>query len=656
MRHLLQSVLPAFVLIATLNGFMAAQGTPLGVVGTSEISLENCRAINSPDVDFGPVRYQQSLVYLTRPRRGSLDARTKETYFRLHVARLDSRNLPGRGRRFSTALSDNFNEGPVSFTQDEQVIYFTRTLQRAGGTVESEEGEANLGLFSAYHDGYDWTAIRPLPHNDPNFTNQHPSVTADGRRIFFASNRPGGFGGYDLYFADYRDGAWGKAINLGPEINTGGNEAFPFIHPSGRLFFSSNGHPGMGGQDLFMIDLSNRVWGRLVNLPEPINSPDDDISLSLGVSGTTGYLSSNRPGGSGEDDIYRLTLRQGLISLEGAGAVSTTFSVYDEQSSKRIAGASVWVEELTPAGRLPAGNGSFALEETRDSKTIVQRGRPIGLFAEAPAGETDRNGNFNYAFHPDRKYFVTLAKPGYGASRFAYSNGAATPLTTRDQGLKPQNCINVAGRLVDQLGQGVSGTSITYYAGPGAGSRIAEAKTGPGGYYEVCLPPGEEFVARVAAGALTDTDRTLSTLPTGTAPLPRHELTLAQKLPKTGFTEKFADAILPLPEIEYPYLSANPLPNRSPDLLVLRNFLREYPTLKVILIVHADGPELQAQLQRLTEERAIRLRAYLEREGIDPARVRTVAYGNTQPLVFCGECTEEEFRTNTRIEAKVIDW
>ena len=120
--------------------------------------------------------------------------------------------------------------------------------------------------------------------------------------------------------------------------------------------------------------------------------------------------------------------------------------------------------------------------------------------------------------------------------------------------------------------------------------------------------------------------------------------------------QDYSEAILPLPEIAYPHLSANAIEERSPDLPILVKFLKDHDGLKVLLIVHAAGPEDAATLQRLTEERAIRLKRYVVSNGIDSDRVRTVAYGARYPVRACQQCGREDYRVNTRVEAKVIEW
>ncbi|NJC27228.1 OmpA family protein [Neolewinella antarctica] len=631
--------------------FVTGQGTLLNDVGAGSITIENCRGINSPGADFAPAFYRDRLVYLTQPRRGvSLGSRQPD--FELYAAPHKENQLTGQGELFTDALGSG-EQGPVCFTQDDGVIYFTRTL--AGGAENGAAGKASVGLFSAYDDGSDWAAIRPLPHNDPDFTNQHPTLTPDGRRLFFSSNRPGGFGGYDLYFADYRDGNWGAAINLGAEVNTDGNEAFPHVHLSGNLFFASDGHPGLGGYDLFRIDVGGRAWGELVSLPAPINSAADDITFVLNATATTAYLASNRPGGLGNDDIYRVTLRDGLSDLRASRASTKPITIYDAATSKRLNNARVTIAELSESGRLPATLATFALEESRARKMIVQQPLPPGHGAEE-ALYTGVLGQLSYEFRPDRRYHLTVTRPGYRGLAFYYRPGEDTSPGLLDLAMEPGDCQEIVGRVVNEKMGAVAGAKVIWRVPNEEPQPAGEATSDLGGYYTVCLQPGRAYTASATLGGITSDVLTLAenTFTGGSVP----SQVLRGAFPSEGNTlyGNLMDAVLPLPDIEYPYLSANPIPERSPDLDVLVSFVRNFTGVRILLIVHADGPEAKSTLQRLTEERAVRLRNHLVVNGVPPDQIRTVAYGNRFRLNACTDCQATDYSANTRIEAKVIAW
>ena len=641
--------LPALFLLLLGFGGPGAPPTPLAGQGTlltaaaGQITLENCARINTPGVQFGPAIYGENLVFVARPRRGPVNPRTQETFFTFFRAPLAPDGTPGRPKRFSTELSSNYNEGPASFANDDRVIYFTRTQLNSGTTVEDARGRAHLGIFSAYRAQYDWADVRALPFNGRTFSNQHPSASPDGRRIFFASNRPGGYGGYDLYFSDFRGGQWGAAINLGPEINTEGDEAFPHFHPSGRLFFSSNGHGGRGGHDLFMIDLSERRWGKLYNLPEPLNGPADDVGLVLTPDAGRGFLVSNREGGMGKDDIYLLRLAEGLASLAGPSTEGETVTIIDGATSQRLAGAEVWIAEVGPEGRLPAAYYSFAVGE--DGR-VEPRTKPLGELPLRPF-RTDERGILRTELTEGRTYELRAYYPGFAPAtlRFAYRpEGPSRPLVLT---LDPRPCRLVSGRVTDPAGAGVGGAAVRLSSDPAVATR-----TDLGGYYELCLAGGQrpEFTVTAPDGS------------TAHQSLPREQLiTLAH--PRVNFVlpaggarggQRASSPQLPLPGVVYYGRTSMLSTGHDRDLRLLVELLRQRPDYGVNLLVHTDGPEPTAELRRLSEARAATVARALADLGVSPDRVRTVAYANEYRIRNCGPCTDQDYRSNSRVEARLV--
>ena len=544
---------------------LAGQGTLLGDRGGTGILVENCRSLSTPLGDFAPALQGDKLVFFTRPDRNRATGRAAAPA--IYSAPLAANGSPGPPQPFVAPGGPARPNGSICFARQGRVLFFTATpTDYPTGTTGTRAGD---GLFSVGRDGPGWGEAKPLPFNDPAFDNRQPSVTRDGRRIFFASDRPGGYGGYDLYFADYDSGSWGKAINLGPQINTAGNDAYPFIHASGQLFFSSDGRAGAGGYDVYRIDVGGRKWGSVTPLPLPINSSADDVGFQLSESAAYGYLASNRPGGLGEEDLYRVTLREGLTGLRTSRSVARGLTVYDAGTSKRLAGTYVWASPITPAGRVMAGHGYFA---RGDDGNILQRPLLAEQLDSRTATPTGLDGRFPYTFTPGTSYRISVRKDGYAPRTFIYREGKTHP---------------------SSLGVGLE----------------AERGSGTGG----------NPVARTAPA-------------------------------------DYNGGTLQLPEISYPYLSANPIVEQSPDLDVLYAFLSNNPGTQVLLVVHADGPQADDLLARLTEERGARLRRYLIERGVAADRVKSVGYGNRIPERQCITCTEEDYRANTRIVAKVINW
>ena len=200
---------------------------------------------------------------------------------------------------FSSALfKENANDGTPAFTKDGNTVVFAR-----GNTGKSKDPSPDVDLYMSKKTGNAWSEPERLSISDSLAWDGSPSFSADERTLYFSSNRRGGKGGVDLYRVPIdNSGRFGRPINLGSTINTPGDELFPYVSANGKLYFSSDGHPSIGGLDLFV---ASRNESEIVveHLGVPINSIGDDFAISFSDS-TQGYISSNRPGGKGDDDIY----------------------------------------------------------------------------------------------------------------------------------------------------------------------------------------------------------------------------------------------------------------------------------------------------------------------------------------------------------------
>ena len=208
-------------------------------------------------------------------------------------------------------FNKNYHEGPVTFTKDGKRIFFTRHASRGNNLSKGTNKTVNLMIFTArkvaLSSGEEkWTDPEPLSFNSTEYSCQHPTITADGQKLYFASDQPGGQGGMDIYVCDKTILGWSKPRNMGSEINTSGNEAFPFISAEGDLYFASNGHLGLGGLDIFVAKKKEGDFGFPTNLGYPVNDVMDDFGYIINEQGIDGYFTSNREGGKGRDDIYRL--------------------------------------------------------------------------------------------------------------------------------------------------------------------------------------------------------------------------------------------------------------------------------------------------------------------------------------------------------------
>ena len=216
--------------------------------------------------------------------------------------------------------------GPACYSDDLERLIFTA----------NERGEKikRLHLFSAKVKNHTLSDVQELPFNNANYSVGHPSFTPDSKRLYFASDIPGGMGGADIYYSDYTDGAWSDPVNV-TEINTAGDELFPYVRGNGDLYFSSDGHPGLGGLDIFMANFSNDRITEFKNIGAPINSEKDDFGI-IYLSSTHGYFSSNRKRGLTDDDLYHFKKQCFPIEL----------TVYNGNDNRVLEDASVKINDI----------------------------------------------------------------------------------------------------------------------------------------------------------------------------------------------------------------------------------------------------------------------------------------------------------------------
>lgn len=262
-------------------------------------------SINTKDLDFGPSYYKNQVVYASTRENPRMIVRkynwTREAYWDIYTANKDGVQLKDP-EPFDKAFNRKWHDGPVSFNKDGNFVAFTRN--NYDRTAKDERVEIQI-FFSSLNDEK-WSDPEPFFLNSEAYSVGHPCLSADGNTMYFTSNMPGGFGGTDLYRSSKNaKGSWGPAENLGNTINTEGDEMFPFFEEiSKTLFFSSNGRYGLGGLDIFRTTANESTFGPVYNAGAPLNTEYDDFSLIADDKMAGGYFSSDRPGGSGGDDIY----------------------------------------------------------------------------------------------------------------------------------------------------------------------------------------------------------------------------------------------------------------------------------------------------------------------------------------------------------------
>lgn len=309
---------------------------PLVFLGLSDvfaqITVTNERSINSAFQEYSPAFYGKGLVFVAANPAIEKDKKEDTQIGRfttsIFLAKRSPEGVLQRPLPFAQELTTKFYDGPMSFNASGDMVFFTRSNLKKGKPKAAKDGKVKLKIYTALLTNGQWTNITGLPFCDGEADYAHPAVSADGRRLFFSSNRSGGQGGMDLYVSMNQNGNWGEPVNLGPKINTPKDEIFPFSHANGTLLFSTNGRKGVGGLDIFSTQQTANGWLSPTALPENINSTSDDFGLILNENRTFGYFASNRASGQGDDDIYNVTIPEGLelVSTSAANVEDDLFS------------------------------------------------------------------------------------------------------------------------------------------------------------------------------------------------------------------------------------------------------------------------------------------------------------------------------------------
>ncbi len=266
--------------------------------------------INSRYSEFAPMFYENNqVVFASSADSAFFHTRrykwNDQPYLDLYVAKMNEQTDELRGAvKFSKKINTKYHEAAVAFSPDRQTMYFTRN--NFGKKLKRDQNGVNhLKLYKSQKVGGQWTEAVELPFNGEDYSTGHPAISPDGKQLYFVSDMPGSIGDTDIFVVDvYEDGRFSEPRNLGPGINTAGKEMFPFVSNQ-KLYFSSNGHIGLGGLDVYEVALDpENGFGEVHNLGKPINSNKDDFSYIVDEETQRGFFASNRRGGKGDDDIY----------------------------------------------------------------------------------------------------------------------------------------------------------------------------------------------------------------------------------------------------------------------------------------------------------------------------------------------------------------
>ncbi len=376
-----------------MNKFYTAKGEDLRAKNYQEepeylrkIDLQSGRykvkniTANSVYSDFGPAYFGERLLFASARDTGVFAKRVHEwnnkPFLDLYVGKIaeDSGEVE-KLRKFNRRLNTKFHESTPVFTNDLKTVYFTRNNYTNGNFKKDKNGTNKLKIYTSKRVKKTvWTKPTEISLNSDEYTVSHPALSPDNKKLYFSSDMPGGYGHTDLYVVDIaEDGTLGEPKNLGPKINTEGREAYPFISKSGSLYFASNGHIGLGGLDLYVSKSdTNGNFNEIYNLGKPANTPQDDFAFIINEETKTGYFSSNREGGQGDDDIYKFIQ---LEDIREDCEILLNGTVVDKDTKELLPGAeiSLYNEKNNIVEKVKVGEAATFSFVTECDKTYFLR-------------------------------------------------------------------------------------------------------------------------------------------------------------------------------------------------------------------------------------------------------------------------------------------
>lgn len=635
-----------------------------------EVTIQNESGINTENLEFAPVFYSNGIVFITtqydQGKFAITDTRIGQNIMSIFKATRDGDGKLEDPEPLAKELLSTVHEIGVTFNSSAETIYFTRndiknTSNSSGNYLKK------LNIYSAQYLNGKWENIKEVPFNEEGYNTIHPTISPDMDELYFSSDRPGGYGGYDLYMVRRVGGEWGPPINLGPQVNTPNAEAFPFVHADGTLYFSSNGHGGMGGLDLFYTTKSRDIWKRPVSLGEPFNSAKDDLGFILDLDKKNGYFSSDRPGGKGADDIYSFK-----IDGAKAGQNEIIATVIDASSNQTVANAKINCINLNEVMMLSPNTGgdeqSIILEKVGEDGSFIVK-LPLSV-DKSTEGFTDEEGKYVFTL-PNGQYAIIVTKEGYLPNQIRFS----IPSSVNDKGFlipleKAVDCIPFSGKI-STTNAALIPAGVTVVIRDVKTKEEVKVLADGEGNYTGCLKCGKEYEVYGLKDSVSSSTVQISTInqPCNERLTLNKDITMptggflagggygtATNGGKVGGGPITVGTIIQLPNIYYNFNDTELRSDALSDLDLVVTMLKMYPEMTIEIVSHTDARGSDSYNQQLSEKRSQKAVDYIISQGIGVGRAEPVGYGETKPRNRCVngvKCPDSQHQENRRTEVVI---
>ncbi len=544
---------------------------------------------------------------------------------------------------FNKTINSKFHEGPSSFSSHNDSIVLTRN-----GNTTSKDGVAKLKIYSAKEINGKWEKPKPIKFSkfqyfvkftslntsnkkgaeqdtaylkeieldDNQFSVSHPCLNKDNTKLFFASDAPIGFGGTDLYVCDLVDGKWSAPINCGKNINTEGNEMFPFVDDNGNLYFSSDGWGGLGGLDIYFSTTETNIFGtkdnifsRPRNLGFPINSKKDDFGIIANPQFTSGYFSSNRRTGTNDDDIFR-------FSFVGATTISIDGMTVRKSSGQLMDGVKV---------------------------TVLNGNSPVD------SATTPSYGKFTFKnLSPGKDYSLLVEKDGFHTQRLDLKTADVKRGDTSfvKIAMEPKEIFLYAKGKVYGEDDKLPIPNVRVNVYNNCTGQTQDIFTDGEGKYKIRLQENCCYAITTIKENCGMNSTVISTY--------GYE---DSKEIETNFPLLCKGDIVKIDNIYYDMGKSDIRPEAASELDKLLDLLNKYPDMRIEVRSHTDSRGDAGKNLKLSDDRAKSVDAYLSSKGIQADRVLGKGYGESKLLNKCSDgatCSDEEHAVNRRTEFFIL--
>jgi outer membrane protein OmpA-like peptidoglycan-associated protein/tetratricopeptide (TPR) repeat protein len=578
-------------------------------------------SFNSDQNDLCAVKFHDATVFTSSRQKNNWIRReqgwTDGAYMQLYVAGRGANGEEVAPQLFMSDLKSKYNDGPLSFTKDYNTVYFTRNNFKKD--EKAADGTFKLKILEATLEQNGFSMVKKMPFENKEYNYAHPSISADGYVLYFASDAEGGKGGMDIYMSR-RDssGLWGTPVNLGEKVNTAGNEVFPFSASNGLLYFSSDGHDGLGGLDIYEVQMKEGMPSKIYNMGEPVNSNRDDFGIYIAEDNKTGFISSNRKAGGMDDDIYNLQ-----ILREVKRGKEVTMLVKDLESGQPVDSAKVVFNGDTLYTNA-TGEAQGMIEEGQVVKIDVLKKDYFNLSdSVTTASSEEEKFTKEVVIEKDPKLFLRgLVSDAKTGEPLEGATVKLTDLTTNTE--------------VDEYTTTTSGDYFKFLFGSRIGDKLAYlVKISKPGYLERTMV----FTHSIEKPGEVNMNELLN--------LSLGKVEVGMDLAK----------MIDIKPIYFDYGKSTIRKDAAEELDKIVTVMNEYPNMSIELGSHTDCRSSVASNLKLSGARAKSSVDYIVKRGINKTRISGKGYGESKLLNNCAcegktqsPCPEEEHSKNRRTE------